>query len=67
MTSSDEMNAWMNAPRDYAWSLVFESNRASEEQMIIGLLKYMSHDDVRDCMHANEWSPDEEEKEEEDE
>ena len=45
-----------NDPRDYAIELV-ESGRVSSEYMILALLKYMSHDDVRGAMDANELSP----------
>ena len=44
-------------PRDYALELV-ESGAADLETLVIGLLKYLSHDDVRDMLEANELAPD---------
>ncbi len=56
-------------PRDYAFGLV-EDGLVSYDTMLTACLKYMSHDDVRDMLDANELSPrfdeDSEEDEEED-
>jgi hypothetical protein len=43
-------------PRDYALEMV-EEGLVSERTMLIVLLKYMSHDDVRGALDANELSP----------
>ncbi len=43
-------------PRGYALAL-FEDGLNSGELLITALLKYLSHDDVRVMLDANEWSP----------
>lgn len=43
-------------PRDYALELV-EEGMVSSESMLLALLSYMSHDDVRGALEANELSP----------
>ena len=43
-------------PRGYALDL-WESGWVDSEAMITLLLKYMSHDDVRGALDANELSP----------
>lgn len=43
-------------PRDYAMEMV-EEGMVSSETMIVALLKYMSHDDVREALDINEMSP----------
>jgi hypothetical protein len=43
-------------PRDYAIELV-EEGRTSAEDLLVACLKYMSHQDVRDMLDANELSP----------
>lgn len=43
-------------PRDYALQLVSDG-LVSPDTMILALLKYMSHDDVREALDANEMSP----------
>ena len=43
-------------PRGYALDLC-ESGWVDSESMITLLLKYMSHDDVRGALDANELSP----------
>jgi len=43
-------------PRDYAIYLALDGY-ISKENLITALLKYMSHEDVRDCLRANELSP----------
>ena len=52
-------------PRDYALSMV-EDGLVSADQMLLCMIKYMSHDDVRGALDANELSPrfDEETEEE---
>lgn len=46
-----------NDPRDYALELV-EEGAISMETLAVALIKYMSHDDVRGALEANEISPD---------
>lgn len=55
-------------PRDYALQLV-EEGYVTADDMLIVLLKAMSHDDVRWALDANEMSPrfDEDEDDEDDE
>lgn len=55
-------------PRGYALCLI-SNGLVSEASMIDVLLQYMSHDDVRGALDANELSPrfDDEEDDEEDE
>ncbi len=43
-------------PRDFATELV-ENQLVSAEHLLTCALKYMSHDDVRDMLDANELSP----------
>lgn len=43
-------------PRDYALDLV-NDGIVGYQTMLIALLKYMSHDDVRGALDANELSP----------
>ena len=43
-------------PRDFALQLV-EEGLVDKDTMILALLKYMSHDDVRGALDANEMSP----------
>ena len=42
-------------PRDYALELVEEGFNAND--ILLAALKFMSHDDVRDMLDANEMSP----------
>lgn len=42
-------------PRAYALRLI--ENGLSAEHLVLCLLKYMSHDDVRGALDANEMSP----------
>ena len=49
-------SAYDNSPRDYALELI-ENGITSRDNMILSLLKYMSHDDVRGALDANELSP----------
>jgi len=43
-------------PRDYALEMV-EEGLVSADTMLVCMLKYMSHDDVRGALDANELSP----------
>jgi len=43
-------------PRDYALTLV-EDGLVSDHDLLVAALKYMSHDDVRAMLDANELSP----------
>ena len=43
-------------PRSYALELV-EQGLVNNEYLLLSLLKYMSHDDVRAALDANELSP----------
>lgn len=43
-------------PRSYALAMV-EDGMVSYDTMLTAALKYMSHDDVRDMLDANELSP----------
>ncbi len=43
-------------PRDYALQLV-EQGLVSADHMLLCALKYMSHDDARGMLDANELSP----------
>jgi hypothetical protein len=45
-----------NDPRDYALEMV-ESGLVSADHLLLCCLKYMSTDDVRDMLDANELSP----------
>lgn len=51
-------------PRDFALELV-ENGIATADHLLMCALKYMSHDDVRDMLDANELSPRFDEDEEE--
>lgn len=42
-------------PRDYALALV--ESGISADRMLLAALKFMSHDDVRAMLDANEMSP----------
>ena len=53
-------------PRDYALSRV-EDGLVSADAMLLCMIKYMSHDDVRGALDANELSPRFEEEEAEEE
>ncbi len=50
------LDEFQNAPRDYALELC-EQGAVSESSMLLACLKYMSHDDVREMLDANELSP----------
>lgn len=43
-------------PRDFALEMV-EQGLVSEDHLLLCCLKYMSHDDVRGMLDANELSP----------
>lgn len=47
---------YQDNPRDYAIELV-EEGRISADDLLVACLKYLSHDDVRDMLDANELSP----------
>jgi len=47
---------WRDDPRSYAVELVDEG-MVSADTMILALLNYMSHDEVRDALEANELGP----------
>ena len=55
MTDEDK-DLYENNPRGYALKLV-EDSLLSNEWLALVLLKYMSHDDVRGALDANELSP----------
>ena len=50
------MSNFQNDPRDYAIGLV-EEGLVSAEQMVGILAKFMSTDDVREALDANELTP----------
>jgi len=50
------MSNFDNDPRDYAIGLV-EEKIVSAEQMVLVLAKFMSTDDIREALDANELSP----------
>lgn len=50
------MSNFENDPRSYAIELV-EDGTISAEQMVLVLAKFMSTDDVREALDANELSP----------
>lgn len=62
MTDSTTFN---EDPRDYALDLI-EQGLVSADYLILAMLKYMSHDEVRDMLDANELSPRFDEDEDED-
>lgn len=53
-------------PRDYALQMVSDG-LVSVDNMLLAMLLYMSHDDVRGALDANEMSPRFNETEEEEE
>tara|TARA_Y100000310_G_scaffold335976_2_gene419365 strand:- start:325 stop:570 length:246 start_codon:yes stop_codon:yes gene_type:complete len=55
MTDEDR-NLFKENPRNYALKLV-EDSLLSNELLALVLLKYMSYDDVRGALDANELSP----------
>lgn len=70
---TEEKTLFQRDPRDFALDLV-EQGLVSADHLLLCALKYMSHDDVRDMLDANELSPrfdesddDQETEEEEDE
>lgn len=50
------MSLFENSPRNYALILV-ENGTTTADDLLLACLKYMSHDDVRECLDANELSP----------
>ena len=61
-----DKDLFKNDPRDFALSLV-EDGLVSAESLLTAALVYMSTDEVRDMLDANELSPRFDEDEEEDE
>lgn len=59
------MDNFRKDPRAYALELV-ENGLVSADHMLLCALQYMSHDDVRDMLDANELSPRFDEDEDED-
>ncbi len=58
MTKGNDMDTeWIDEPRDYALELV-DNGLVDADHMNLILLKYMSHDDVRGALEANELDPD---------
>jgi len=53
---STNQEAFDRNPRDYALAMV-EERGYSAKWLLTCALKYMSHDDVRDMLDANEMSP----------
>ena len=47
---------FQNAPRHYALKMI-EDDRVSVFTLALACLKFMSHDEVRDMLDANELSP----------
>jgi hypothetical protein len=47
---------FQDAPRDYALELV-EKGSVGADHLALCCLKFMSHDEVRDMLDANELSP----------
>jgi len=47
---------WRDDPRSYAVELVDEG-MVSADTMILALLNYLGHDEVRDALEANELGP----------
>jgi hypothetical protein len=47
---------YLNNPRDYAIELI-ENNRASDRDLLIACLKYMSKEEVGDMLDMSELSP----------
>lgn len=50
------MSEWKDDPRGYAVELV-DQGMVSADTMILALLNYMSHDEVREALDANALSP----------
>lgn len=50
------MEKFNTEPRDFALELV-EEGLVSADHLLLCALKYMSHDDVRDMLNANELAP----------
>ncbi len=48
--------SYENNPRNYALELVAEG-LVTTDHLLLCCLKYMSHDDVREMLDANELSP----------
>tara|TARA_R110000824_G_scaffold13467_10_gene58654 strand:+ start:2285 stop:2473 length:189 start_codon:yes stop_codon:yes gene_type:complete len=52
----DDKELYDSNPRDFALKMV-EDGLVDHTDLLIALLKYMSHDDVRGALDANELSP----------
>jgi len=52
----NKADEYQDNPRDYAIGLV-ESGLVDAMTLLTAALKYMSGDDVREMLDANEWSP----------
>jgi hypothetical protein len=52
----DDKELYDSNPRDFALKMV-EDGLVDHAELLIALLKYMSHDDVRGALDANELSP----------
>ena len=50
------MSQFRNNPRDYALQLI-EDGLVGPDYLLLCALKFMSHDDVRGMLDANELSP----------
>lgn len=51
-----DKEGWDSSPRDWALELV-EDGIVDAKYLLTAALKYMSHDEVRDMLDANELSP----------
>lgn len=47
---------YQDDPRSYALEMV-EEGLVSADTILLAMLKYMNHDDVREALDANELSP----------
>ena len=50
------VNCFVGNPREYASRLIWD-NVINADEMVLVLLKAMSHEDVRQALDANELSP----------
>lgn len=56
ITEYGDEDQFQRDPRDYALQLV-EEGLVDPKNLLVAALKYMSHDDVRGMLDANELSP----------
>jgi len=54
---SEDEKQYRSNPRAYALYLVEDVRLVSRATLLLACLKYMSNDDVRDMLDANELSP----------